>query len=90
MATANKNLSDYDKSLYADAVNFKIGIAVSDWNFNNKISLFLAVNIKGRQAGRQAGKKPGAQAGKKPGRNWHNLLKLPKIKIKKKTNFHQK
>ena len=34
MATANKNLSDYDKSLYADAVNFKIGIAVSDWNFN--------------------------------------------------------
>ena len=34
MATANKNLSDYDKSLYVDAVNFKIGIAVSDWNFN--------------------------------------------------------
>ena len=34
MSTANKNLSDYDKSLYADAVNFKIGIAVSDWNFN--------------------------------------------------------
>jgi 6,7-dimethyl-8-ribityllumazine synthase len=39
MATANKNLSDYDKSLYADAVNFKIGIAVSDWNSNITLNL---------------------------------------------------
>lgn len=32
MATANKNLSDYDKSNLPDAGNFRFGIVVSEWN----------------------------------------------------------
>ncbi|UZO79944.1 6,7-dimethyl-8-ribityllumazine synthase [Aquimarina sp. ERC-38] len=32
MATENKNLSQYDKSILPDASGFKIGIVVSEWN----------------------------------------------------------
>ena len=32
MATANKNLSNYDKSALPNAKDFKIGIVVSQWN----------------------------------------------------------
>ncbi|WP_299781344.1 6,7-dimethyl-8-ribityllumazine synthase [uncultured Formosa sp.] len=32
MATANKNLSDYDKTTIPDASNFRFGIVVSEWN----------------------------------------------------------
>lgn len=32
MATANKNLSDYDKTTLPDATNLKVGIVVSNWN----------------------------------------------------------
>lgn len=32
MATANKNLSDYDKTTLPDAKNFRFGIVVSEWN----------------------------------------------------------
>lgn len=32
MATANKNLSEYDKSQLPDAKDFRVGIVVSEWN----------------------------------------------------------
>lgn len=32
MATENKNLSNYDKSTLPKAVDFKIGMVVSEWN----------------------------------------------------------
>ena len=32
MATANTNLSNYDKSALPDASSFKLGIVVSEWN----------------------------------------------------------
>ncbi|PKQ44748.1 6,7-dimethyl-8-ribityllumazine synthase [Confluentibacter flavum] len=32
MATANKNLSDYDKSTIPNAKDFRFGIVVSEWN----------------------------------------------------------
>ena len=32
MATANTNLSNYDKSALPNATDFKIGIVVSEWN----------------------------------------------------------
>ncbi len=32
MATANKNLSDYDKTAIPDAKKFRFGIVVSEWN----------------------------------------------------------
>jgi 6,7-dimethyl-8-ribityllumazine synthase len=32
MATANKNLSAYDKSQMPDASNYKVGVVVSEWN----------------------------------------------------------
>lgn len=32
MATANKNLSEYDKTQLPSAENFKVGIVVSNWN----------------------------------------------------------
>jgi len=32
MATANKNLSDYDKATIPNAKNFRFGIVVSEWN----------------------------------------------------------
>jgi len=34
MATANKNLSHYDKTTIPNAKNFRFGIAVSEWNPN--------------------------------------------------------
>lgn len=34
MATANKNLSHYDKTTIPNAKNFRFGIAVSEWNSN--------------------------------------------------------
>jgi len=34
MATANKNLSDYDKNAIPDAKQFRFGIVVSEWNSN--------------------------------------------------------
>ena len=34
MATANKNLSDYDKSTIPNANDFRFGIVVSEWNSN--------------------------------------------------------
>lgn len=34
MATANKNLSNYNKNLIPNANNFKFGIVVSNWNEN--------------------------------------------------------
>jgi len=36
MATANKNLSDYDKTTIPNAKDFRFGIVVSEWN--NKIT----------------------------------------------------
>ena len=32
MATANKNLSNYDKNIIPNAKNFRFGIVVSEWN----------------------------------------------------------
>lgn len=32
MATANKNLSDYDKTTFPNAKDFRFGIVVSEWN----------------------------------------------------------
>jgi len=32
MATANKNLSNYDKNTIPNAANFRFGIVVSEWN----------------------------------------------------------
>ena len=32
MATANKNLSNYDKNTIPSAINFRFGIVVSEWN----------------------------------------------------------
>lgn len=32
MATANKNLSEYDKSTLPNAKDFRVGIVVSEWN----------------------------------------------------------
>ena len=34
MATVNKNLSEYNKDLIPNAVNFRFGIIVSEWNEN--------------------------------------------------------
>jgi 6,7-dimethyl-8-ribityllumazine synthase len=34
MATANKNLSDYDKNSIPNAKDFRFGIVVSEWNEN--------------------------------------------------------
>lgn len=40
MATANKNLSDYDKSTIPNASNFRFGIVVSEWNDTITSGLF--------------------------------------------------
>ncbi len=40
MATANKNLSDYDKTTIPNAKNFRFGIVVSEWNPNITEGLF--------------------------------------------------
>jgi len=41
MATINKNLSLYDKSTIPNAVNFRFGIVVSEWNDSITENLFL-------------------------------------------------
>lgn len=40
MATANKNLSDYDKATIPNANKFRFGIVVSEWNDSITESLF--------------------------------------------------
>ena len=40
MATANKNLSDYNKTTIPNAKNFRFGIVVSEWNPNITEGLF--------------------------------------------------
>jgi len=40
MATANQNLSDYDKSTIPNAKDFRFGIVVSEWNANITKQLF--------------------------------------------------
>ena len=40
MATANKNLSQYDKATIPNAKNFRFGIVVSEWNNNITEGLF--------------------------------------------------
>ena len=40
MATANNNLSDYDKTTIPNASKFRIGIVVSEWNSNITEGLF--------------------------------------------------
>jgi len=40
MATANKNLSDYNKSTIPNAKDFRFGIVVSEWNPNITEGLF--------------------------------------------------
>ncbi len=40
MATANKNLSHYDKATIPNAKNFRFGIVVSEWNDNITEGLF--------------------------------------------------
>ncbi|MEB8329594.1 6,7-dimethyl-8-ribityllumazine synthase [Flavobacteriaceae bacterium KMM 6897] len=40
MATANKNLSEYDKATIPNAKNFRFGIVVSEWNSEITEGLF--------------------------------------------------
>ncbi|WP_338731085.1 6,7-dimethyl-8-ribityllumazine synthase [Mangrovimonas cancribranchiae] len=40
MATANKNLSEYDKNTIPNAKNFRFGIVVSEWNDSITEGLF--------------------------------------------------
>ena len=40
MATANKNLSDYDKASIPNASKFRFGIVISEWNSNITEGLF--------------------------------------------------
>lgn len=40
MATANKNLSEYDKSTIPNAKGFRFGIVVSEWNENITSGLY--------------------------------------------------
>jgi len=44
MATANRNLSEYNKDLIPNGADFKIGIVVSEWN--DKITLNLLAGAK--------------------------------------------
>ena len=44
MATANRNLSEYNKDLIPNGADFKIGIVVSEWN--DKITLNLLKGAK--------------------------------------------
>ena len=43
MATANKNLSNYDKTTIPDAKDFRFGIVVSEWNEQVTEGLFKGV-----------------------------------------------
>ena len=40
MATANKNLSEYDKNTIPSAKDFRFGIVVSEWNDNITLNLY--------------------------------------------------
>ncbi len=40
MATANKNLSEYDKNTIPNAKDFRFGIVVSEWNDNITLNLY--------------------------------------------------
>ena len=40
MATANKNLSEYDKTTIPNASNYRFGIVVSEWNDNITTGLY--------------------------------------------------
>jgi 6,7-dimethyl-8-ribityllumazine synthase len=44
MATQNKNLSVYDKSKLPDALNYRFGIVVSDWNSNITEELYKGLS----------------------------------------------
>lgn len=44
MATANKNLSEYDKATIPNAKNFRFGIVVSEWNDAITEGLFQGAN----------------------------------------------
>lgn len=44
MATANRNLSEYNKEFIPDGADFKVGIVVSEWN--DKITLNLLAGAK--------------------------------------------
>jgi len=44
MATANRNLSEYNKDLIPNGADFKIGIVVSEWN--DKITMNLLAGAK--------------------------------------------
>lgn len=43
MATANKNLSDYDKNTIPNAKNFRFGIVISQWNDHITEGLYKGV-----------------------------------------------
>lgn len=43
MATANKNLSEYNKELLPNAKEFKVGVVVSEWNDQVTNGLFTGV-----------------------------------------------
>jgi 6,7-dimethyl-8-ribityllumazine synthase len=45
MATANKNLSNYDKNTIPSAKNFRFGIVVSEWNPDITEGLFSGAEI---------------------------------------------
>ena len=45
MATANKNLSNYDKSTIPNAKNFRFGIIVSEWNNHITNGLYSGAEI---------------------------------------------
>ena len=45
MATANKNLSEYDKNALPDAKQFRFGIAVSEWNSDITEGLYHGAHI---------------------------------------------
>ena len=56
MATANKNLSDYDKATIPNAKDFRFGIVVSEWNdtiteglFDGAYKTLLAHNVSESQ-----------------------------------------
>jgi len=45
MATANKNLSDYDKNTIPSAKDFRFGIVVSEWNNHVTNGLFSGAEV---------------------------------------------
>jgi len=45
MATANKNLSNYDKTTIPNAKNFRFGIVVSEWNNHITNGLYSGAEI---------------------------------------------